>query len=236
MCRSEISDSISSRSGEIPSRASASTSFGIPSRSAIASAFDCPGRPMWSLNVGASDSASNSTEALLIPSVECANAFSSPWCVVATVRQPIRSRYVRIDCASAEPSTGSVPAASSSSSTSERCVDARRIEMMLPMCELNVDSDCSIDCSSPMSANTASKTGRRLSFSAGTGIPACAINASRPTVLMATVLPPVFGPVIKSTENASPDDASRDVGPPSPSHILTGTTSPVSCGCRAFCR
>ena len=107
---------------------------------------------------------------------------------------------------------------------------------MFPICELNVDSDCSIDCSSPMSANTASKTGRRLSLSAGTGIPACAISASRPTVLRATVLPPVFGPVISSTVNASPDDTSRDIGPPSPSHTLTGTTSPVSCGCRAFCR
>ena len=66
--------------------------------------------------------------------------------------------------------------------------------MMLPMCELNVDSDCSIDCSSPMSAKTASKTGRRESASAGTGSPACAISASRPTVFSATVLPPVFGP------------------------------------------
>ena len=43
------------------------------------------------------------------------------------------------------------------------------IEMMLPMCELNVESDCSIDCSSPMSAKTASKMGRRESASAGIG-------------------------------------------------------------------
>ena len=39
--------------------------------------------------------------------------------------------------------------------------------MMLPMCELNVESDCSMLCSSPMSAKTASKTGRRVSSSGG---------------------------------------------------------------------
>ena len=87
-----------------------------------------------------------------MPGVVCANAFSSPWCVVATVRHPIASKCERIAFASAAPSTGSVPAPNSSSSTSEPPVALSRIEMMLPTCELNVESDCSIDCSSPMSA------------------------------------------------------------------------------------
>ena len=84
--------SICNRSGEMPSRAWASTSSGMPSRSAIDNAFDWPGRPMNSRYVGASDSASNSTDAFITPSVEWANAFSSPWCVVAIVRQPASSR------------------------------------------------------------------------------------------------------------------------------------------------
>ncbi len=71
--------------------------------------------------------------------------------------------------------------------------------MMFVMWLLNVDSDCSMLCSSPMSAKTASNTGTRLPRSAGTGSPACAISESSPAVFSATVLPPVFGPVISST-------------------------------------
>ena len=51
-------------------------------------------------------------------------------------------------------------------------------------------------CSSPMSAKMFSKTGSSEPSSAGMCRPACAIRQSRPTVLSATVLPPVFGPVM----------------------------------------
>ena len=39
---------------------------------------------------------------------------------------------------------------------------------------------------------------RKLGFRAGTGNPAWVINASSPTVLSATVLPPVLGPLISN--------------------------------------
>ena len=60
--------------------------------------------------------------------------------------------------ASAAPSVGSVPAPSSSNSASELGRDRYpECATMLVMCEENVESDCSMDCSSPMSANTSSK-------------------------------------------------------------------------------
>ena len=43
---------------------------------------------------------------------------------------------------------------------------------------------------------------RQLGGSAGTGMPACAIRASSPTVFKATVLPPVFGPVMTSSRRS----------------------------------
>ena len=62
----------------------------------------------------------------------------------------------------------------------------------------NVDSDWAIDCSSPMSANTSRSTGSTEPASAGTWSPAWCMSASRPSVRSATVLPPVFGPVMTS--------------------------------------
>ena len=66
-------------------------------------------------------------------------------------------------------------------------------------------------CSSPMSAKT-----RRRRWSASPRRrqvhPACAISASSPTVLSATVLPPVLGPVINSTSVGAPlDRDGRDI-------------------------
>ena len=69
---------------------------------------------------------------------------------------------------------------------------------MFVMCHENVLRLAAIDCSSPMSANTDRKTGSVESGSAGMCRPACAISASSPAVLIATVLPPVFGPVMSS--------------------------------------
>ncbi len=62
-----------------------------------------------------------------------------------------------------------------------------------------VDKLAAIDCSSPMSAKMARKTGSFDPFSAGTCRPACAIAAKRPAVFSATVFPPVFGPAMIST-------------------------------------
>ena len=64
------------------------------------------------------------------------------------------------------------------------------------MCAENVLRLASIDCSSPMSAKSDRKTGSRDPSAAGMRSPACAINASSPAVFSATVLPPVFGPVM----------------------------------------
>ena len=66
------------------------------------------------------------------------------------------------------------------------------------MCDENVLRLASIDCSSPMSANTDAEHRSRADF-AGTCRPACAISANSPAVFSATVLPPVFGPVMSST-------------------------------------
>ena len=60
--------------------------------------------------------------------------------------------------------------------------------------------------------------------SAGTSRPDCAIRVSSPTVLSATVLPPVFGPVMSRTRKSSPRRTS------------VGTTLPVSRGWRAATR
>ena len=68
---------------------------------------------------------------------------------------------------------------------------------MFVMCAENVLRLASIDCSSPMSAKIDRKTGSREPSAAGMRSPACAISASSPAVLSATVLPPVFGPVIE---------------------------------------
>src|SRR2546422_751172 len=59
-------------------------------------------------------------------------------------------------------------------------------------------------CSSPISAKTSSKTAISECSSAGMYRPAWAISVSRPTVLSATVLPPVLGPVITTMKNSCP--------------------------------
>ncbi len=51
-------------------------------------------------------------------------------------------------------------------------------------------------CSSPISAYTPLYILSSLFSSAGISSPDCIISVRRPTVLSATVLPPVFGPVI----------------------------------------
>jgi len=72
------------------------------------------------------------------------------------------------------------------------------------MWEEKVESDCSMDCSSPMSAYTAPKVEMRLSSPTGMCRPHSAISVSRPSVFRLTVLPPVFGPVMMSAEKSRP--------------------------------
>ena len=78
------------------------------------------------------------------------------------------------------------------------------MEAMREMCELNVLSDCSRLCSSPMSARMWWKTGTLLPSPAGMCMPDWAIRHSRPVVLSVTVLPPVFGPVMTSRLKPKP--------------------------------
>ncbi len=101
-----------------------------------------------------------------------------------------------IAIASAPPSSGSVPAPASSSRTSAGSSSALSIATMLAMWPENVLRLAAIDCSSPMSAKTVRNTGICEPSAAGISSPACAMSDSSPAVLSATVLPPVFGPVI----------------------------------------
>ena len=117
---------------------------------------------------------------------------------MAATSAPAVMKWSSSAWASAEPSVGSVPAPSSSSSTRQpgpASSTMRTIERMWPE---KVDSDWAIDCSSPMSAKTSRKIGSRDPGAAGTCRPDWCISASRPSVRSATVLPPVFGPVMTS--------------------------------------
>ena len=61
-----------------------------------------------------------------------------------------------------------------------------------------------MDCSSPMSAKTFSNTAISDASSAGIKRPNCVIKVKSPTVLILTVLPPVFGPVTISEVKSIP--------------------------------
>ena len=76
------------------------------------------------------------------------------------------------------------------------------------ICAENVDSDCSILCSSPMSAKTLLKTQSLLLSAAGIIIPHKAISVSKPIVFKDTVFPPVFGPVITKISKLVPNSMS----------------------------
>ena len=90
------------------------------------------------------------------------------------------------------------------------------------MCELNVDTDPAMLCWSPTSAYTPSNIGNTLPSSAGTYNPDWCISTSSPTVFIETVFPPVFGPVMTSTDDSAPMPTD------------TGTASSPISGCRAF--
>ncbi len=141
--------------------------------------------------------------------------------------------------ASAPPSFGSVPVPTSSSSTSAGNASSRSIDTMLAMCPENVLRLAAIDCSSPMSAKTERNTGS-VAAAAGTCSPACAISASRPAVLIATVLPPVLGPVISRTRvggSITMSVGTTSAGPaaksPPSASSSRSRTARISSGCRA---
>ncbi len=115
----------------------------------------------------------------------------------------------------------------SSSSTSDRGVRIPNIDFRFSMCAENVERSAAMDCSSPISASTRSKIPSRAACAA-TGIPDCAASTASPTVFNATVLPPVFGPLMTSTVSSLPNDKlSGTTGRPCGRSVLS------SAGCRA---
>ncbi len=132
-----------------------------------------------------------------------------------SVHAPASRKKLATATASAEPSSGSVEEPSSSSRTSECGPASRERRSRLVMCAEKVESAASMDCASPMSARNAVNTGK-LAAVAGTGRPACAIMASRATVLSVTVLPPVLGPLMMSWRcspvSSRVSGTTRDIG------------------------
>ena len=95
------------------------------------------------------------------------HVFTASKCVVATTSAPRWRKCWTMAVARAPPSFGSVPVPTSSSSTSAGNCISRSIDTRLVMCDENVLRLFSIDCSSPMSANTERNTGIRATV-AGT--------------------------------------------------------------------
>ena len=111
----------------------------------------------------------------------------------------------KIEIASAAPSVGSVPAHNSSNKTKDFSLACFKIDTIFVIWEEKVLKFCSILCSSPISANTSSKTASSERSFAGIWSPAAAIIENNPMVFFNdTVLPPVFGPVTIRRSNVSP--------------------------------
>ena len=91
------------------------------------------------------------------------------------------------------PAFGSVPEPISSIRISERASACATISASRPRCAENVEVFCAIDCSSPMSVKMRVKR-PIVAATAGTCMPQPAIATNSPTILSATVLPPMFGP------------------------------------------
>ena len=106
--------------------------------------------------------------------------------------------------AKAVPSSGSVPAPISSIRTKQCGVTWDSIRTRFVIWPENVLSDCSMLCSSPISANISANTAISDSGAAGTNRPDCIISVNNPSVFRATVLPPVLGPVIRRVSNSPP--------------------------------
>ena len=144
--------------------------------------------------------------------------------MLTSVVAPRCSKSCSKDCASAEPSSGSVPAPISSRSTNECAFTVARIRVMFPMWDENVERFCSIDCSSPISAKIPLKIGSVAPAFTGSCSPHADIRVSSPMVFNATVFPPVLGPVITTI-----------LVPGSRLKLIGTTHSGCSNGCRASC-
>ncbi len=147
---------------------------------------------------------SNSTLAVSIEAVASAKRFIGLWWVVARTRAFFSLSQSRIAIPSAAPSSGSVPAPSSSSRTRESDPTLSSISVTCFTWALKVDRLCSMLCSSPISAKSSPITPRTDPSAAGIGNPIHPRIAHTPAVLRATVLPPVLGPVITSILYLSP--------------------------------
>ena len=101
-----------------------------------------------------------------------------------------------MDIANAEPSSGSVPEPNSSSMINEFSSALLIISITLCICAENVDRFCSILWLSPISTRMLLNTDIWLLSDTGIIRPHIVIAVRSPTVFKATVLPPVFGPVI----------------------------------------
>ena len=88
--------------------------------------------------------------------------------------------------------------------TKERGVTLSSICVTCVMCALKVERLCSMLCSSPMSAKSSPMSPSTEPSPAGTGKPSQPKYMQTPAVLSATVLPPVFGPVMTRMRNLSP--------------------------------
>ena len=122
-----------------------------------------------------------------------------------------RSRS-KIACPSAAPSVGSVPEPSSSRSTRLIGVAVEMASETRRRCDRNVLTSSIRDCSSPMSQTTWSNQGMLVPSAAGTGSPAIARSATSPAVLMATVFPPMLGPVTRRSGFSASSSRSSGTG------------------------
>ena len=94
---------------------------------------------------------------------------------------------------------------------------------MFSMCAENVLRFSSIDCSSPISHKMSCISPISVPRSQGQGKPASAMHTSNPVVFSATVLPPIFGPVITMVRRSD-----------SSSERSIGTGSSLKSGCHAL--
>ena len=112
--------------------------------------------------------------------------------------------------ARAAPSAGSVPVPISSMRTSEWASAPRTISARLARWAEKVDRLWAMDCSSPMSAKKAVKTGITVPGPTGGTTPHWASAATSPVAFRKTLLPPVLGP--ETTRARSPSHTSRSKG------------------------
>ena len=201
------------RSAVVPARprprASATTSASRPSRSAICSACEMPGPPERDaverrVRVGVEPGRRVGDVVGARSPTPSAPRSASSRPSAAPARRAGRAAPGRAPSPRPDPFPPRPRRAAPASARSRR----RRIATRLATWPEKVERLISIDCRSPMSASTASKTGS-AAVSAGGRSPDWCSSAARPSVFSATVLPPVFGPLITSARRPP---RSRSIG------------------------